>query len=55
MDQTTTATKQPETPLRPAAIGFRYACQPNGNNTGLSHYILMDKKNGVDFVKKSPR
>ncbi len=26
-------------------IGFRYSCGLNGNNTGLSHYILLDKKN----------
>jgi modified peptide precursor CbpA len=44
MDQRSAANKQPQTPQRPAAMGFRYACQPNGNNTGLSHYILMDKK-----------
>jgi modified peptide precursor CbpA len=26
-------------------IGFRYSCGLNGSNTGLSHYILLDKKN----------
>ncbi len=26
-------------------IGFRYSCDLNGSNTGLSHYILLDKKN----------
>jgi modified peptide precursor CbpA len=27
------------------SIGFRYSCGLNGSNTGLSHYILLDKKN----------
>ncbi len=29
-------------PVKP--IGFRYSCNLNGSNTGLSHYILLDKK-----------
>jgi modified peptide precursor CbpA len=29
----------------PQPIGFRYSCALNGSNTGLSHYILLDKKN----------
>jgi modified peptide precursor CbpA len=28
----------------PKPIGFRYSCGLNGSNTGLSHYILLDKK-----------
>ena len=24
-------------------LGFRYSCALNGGNTGLSHYILLDK------------
>jgi modified peptide precursor CbpA len=27
-----------------APIGYRYSCKPDGSNTGLSHYILMDGK-----------
>lgn len=26
-------------------IGYRYSCGLNGSNTGLSHYILLDRKN----------
>jgi modified peptide precursor CbpA len=26
-------------------MGYRYSCGLNGSNTGLSHYILLDKKN----------
>ncbi len=26
-------------------VGFRFSCGLNGSNTGLSHYILLDKKN----------
>jgi modified peptide precursor CbpA len=29
----------------PQPIGFRYSCGLDGSNTGLSHYILLDKKN----------
>jgi modified peptide precursor CbpA len=25
-------------------IAYRYSCNPDGSSTGLSHYILMDKK-----------
>jgi len=27
-------------------IAYRYSCNPDGSSTGLSHYILMDKKAG---------
>jgi len=27
-----------------APIAYRYSCNPDGSSTGLSHYILMDKK-----------
>jgi len=40
--------KEPVAPKnqKPAQpIGFRYSCNLNGSNTGLSHYILLDKKN----------
>lgn len=35
--------KNPAKTAKP--IGFRYSCGLNGSNTGLSHYILLDKKN----------
>lgn len=35
--------KNPDKTAKP--IGFRYSCGLNGSNTGLSHYILLDKKN----------
>ncbi len=35
--------KKTQKPAKP--IGFRYSCNLNGSNTGLSHYILLDKKN----------
>lgn len=28
----------------PKPIGFRYSCGLTGENTGLSHYILLAKK-----------
>lgn len=31
-------------PAPAAPIGYRYACKPDGTNTGLSHYILLDPK-----------
>jgi modified peptide precursor CbpA len=38
--------QQEKSPLQAAKpIGFRYSCSLNGSNTGLSHYILLDKKN----------
>jgi|GEM_PF-2541701 len=37
------AGQKQQKPLKP--IGFRYSCNLNGSNTGLSHYILLDKKN----------
>ncbi len=38
--------KSAKTPAKTAKpIGFRYSCSLNGSNTGLSHYILLDKKN----------
>jgi modified peptide precursor CbpA len=33
------------TPKVAKPIGYRYSCGLNGSNTGLSHYILLDKKN----------
>lgn len=36
------ATPKTRKPVKP--IGFRYSCNLNGSNTGLSHYILLDKK-----------
>lgn len=36
------STPQTKKPVKP--IGFRYSCSLNGSNTGLSHYILLDKK-----------
>ncbi len=35
-------TQKTQKPVKP--IGFRYSCNLNGSNTGLSHYILLDKK-----------
>jgi len=38
--------KEAKHPVKePKPIGFRYSCGLNGSNTGLSHYILLDKKN----------
>ena len=36
--------KTQQQPQPPAPIGYRYACKPDGTNTGLSHYILLDPK-----------
>ncbi len=36
--------KTQEKQAKLAPIGYRYACKPDGNNTGLSHYILLDAK-----------
>jgi modified peptide precursor CbpA len=37
--------KAQKKPAKKAApIAYRYSCNPDGNSTGLSHYILMDKK-----------
>jgi len=33
------------TSREPKPFGFRYSCGLNGDNTGLAHYILLDKKN----------
>ena len=45
MQQINTQQKE-KSPLQAAKpIGFRYSCGLNGSNTGLSHYILLDKKN----------
>ena len=39
--------KQQKKPAKKAAsIAYRYSCNPDGSSTGLSHYILMDKKAG---------
>lgn len=40
--QKTAKTPKTRKPAKP--IGFRYSCSLNGSNTGLSHYILLDKK-----------
>ncbi len=34
---------QTQKPRKP--IAFRFSCHLNGSNTGLSHYILLDKQN----------
>ena len=37
--------KAQKKPVKKAApIAYRYSCNPDGSSTGLSHYILMDKK-----------
>jgi len=39
--------KQQKKPAQKTApIAYRYSCNPDGSSTGLSHYILMDKKTG---------
>jgi modified peptide precursor CbpA len=39
--------KQQKKPAKKAApIAYRYSCNPDGSSTGLSHYILIDKKAG---------
>jgi modified peptide precursor CbpA len=44
--QPSTITKTEKNTTKAAKpMGYRYSCGLNGSNTGLSHYILLDKKN----------
>jgi modified peptide precursor CbpA len=45
MKQINTHKKEKSSLQAAKPIGFRYSCGLNGSNTGLSHYILLDKKN----------
>lgn len=37
---------QKQSVKKATTIAYRYSCNPDGSSTGLSHYILMDKKAG---------
>lgn len=37
-------TQQKKSVKKVKPIAYRYSCNPDGSSTGLSHYILMDKK-----------